>query len=571
MHARLLLLVICLIASRAFSFTNFDQCFDDIKKDNSTMSGWRDNHGHAVTDINKLTAISYKLCVDRCGTGIEAFKWTVFSQQFSNWVLPWLALLSQIPFGARNRYDNIKGAILTLGSPALATYSLTLTVLNGYWIAERYQSVKHRHKRHAVRVLSGLQQVALRISTNANLLSSLVRLPENDKFWQTLDEKLDAEASTWNVPAAASIIWVLVAYAFTIIASFEDIEGGFNSWGQAVGSAWCWLVAVVTGWLLISPKCNQKRVESAIVHANEHAFVHDESGVVRPLAPHEDHAFDVTASDDSLFTDEKASQPVYNYARFLPWTEAVEQVREELNRAVHDNSPPASAPAFDSVAFPVHNQAWPLSGTWRNRVGSEARLLLSPFPSRKKWGPAIWKRLGVATLAAVCLQWATTGAAIIVHYFTPAMGWGCRSLSYLIYGGLSTVVLGLLMLSSLLAHSASPYPAADPLGRPHSTTQQVCAVFAVGLRRVGHFLAAVNAFGFIVGCIFHFTNVYDTCYCNSTVPGLGAARAFFVFHLTHQDISGMTVAYAVGVSLSVVSAVVFIGFVSMFTDPPAPD
>jgi hypothetical protein len=83
-------------------------------------------------------------------------------------------------------------------------------------------------------------------------------------------------------------------------------------------------------------------------------------------------------------------------------------------------------------------------------------------------------------------------------------------------------------------------------------------------------LAFVNAAGFIVVCILHFSNGFDNCYCGSTVPGLGSARAYFVFELENQDISGMRVAYAIGVSLSVVSAVAFIGFVYLFVDPPLP-
>jgi hypothetical protein len=51
-------------------------------------------------------------------------------QKFSAWLLPWLALLSQLPFGATHRLDNFVSVLLAVGSPTLAAYSLTLTVLN---------------------------------------------------------------------------------------------------------------------------------------------------------------------------------------------------------------------------------------------------------------------------------------------------------------------------------------------------------------------------------------------------------------------------------------------------------
>jgi len=44
--------------------------------------------------------ITYTQCVETCGRGTGEFKWTMFSQGFGSWLLPWIALIFQLPFGA---------------------------------------------------------------------------------------------------------------------------------------------------------------------------------------------------------------------------------------------------------------------------------------------------------------------------------------------------------------------------------------------------------------------------------------------------------------------------------------
>lgn len=46
------------------------------------------------------TQFTYKQCVNTCGGGAGVFKWSMFSQDFNAWVLPWITLMFQLPFGA---------------------------------------------------------------------------------------------------------------------------------------------------------------------------------------------------------------------------------------------------------------------------------------------------------------------------------------------------------------------------------------------------------------------------------------------------------------------------------------
>ena len=86
--------------------TNFTQCLVDFRDSNATQGG-TDYHGRPVTDPKDAVALTYNACNEWCGNGREPFDWSVFSQQFTAWLLPWLALLSQLPFGAEYRLDNL--------------------------------------------------------------------------------------------------------------------------------------------------------------------------------------------------------------------------------------------------------------------------------------------------------------------------------------------------------------------------------------------------------------------------------------------------------------------------------
>jgi hypothetical protein len=99
------LVILALFASVAAS-TNFTQCLIDFRDSNATEGG-TDYSGKPVTNSSAAVALTYRACTVWCGSGQEPFNWSDFSQQFSAWLLPWLALVSQLPFGAENSLDNL--------------------------------------------------------------------------------------------------------------------------------------------------------------------------------------------------------------------------------------------------------------------------------------------------------------------------------------------------------------------------------------------------------------------------------------------------------------------------------
>jgi len=210
------------------------------------------NEGESVSDTI-ATAISYRDCVKYCpgGSGQEPFNWSVFSTQFAAWLLPWLALISQLPYGASDRLDNLMSMVLTVGSPTLAAYSLILTSLNNYHLAFNFSQITFPNAGHAVRILSGLQQLPLQIDLDDGLLASLVVLPKNDTWWAAMDAIVGHE-NAWTISALAGIVWVVVAYALTVVDSFtglaekESLDSQLErhsgtSDGPGVGSMWLWV------------------------------------------------------------------------------------------------------------------------------------------------------------------------------------------------------------------------------------------------------------------------------------------------------------------------------------------
>ncbi|KAJ7459931.1 hypothetical protein FB451DRAFT_1272047 [Mycena latifolia] len=560
-----LIFIAALIASASASI-DFAQCFADIHNGlhGSNVTGGTDNRGTPVPDITKATAITYDFCVSTCGSGGGAFSWSAFSQQFSAWLLPWLALFSQFPFGSRYRWDNLMSVILALGSPCLAAYSLSLTVLNAKWVARRFANIGYPNGQHAVHILSSLQQIPLRVTKEDGLLASLVVLPENDPWWKELMDQLDyADIHTWTIAGVTSIAWVVIAYALTIVDAFSTISTDPNSNGQGlsgVGSLWLWMLPVTIGYLQLSPRCDAERVAKALKRANDHSYVVGPNGAVNADMVSDMRALSSHPYRESHHRDQEATAPIYNYARFLPFIQVVEEFASAF-RYANENA---------RKRVPVNSDApWERGDSKKihpaNRRGSAAQVeayCSASHPVRRShWGPDVFSRFAIASFAALALQWSTTGASVLIVYFTPTVGLGCRSVAYLLYGAVATVIWALLVASSILAHYAAAHP-----GFP-DRSQRAAAQGAVLLRRLAKLLATCNAAGIIAAFLLQFGNFFDRCYCNSDVLGLGK-RAHNVMVLEGTDIAAMKAAWIGGVVLAVVPSGLFLVFINLFIDQP---
>ena len=96
----LLLSFTSLVAAAA----NFTRCLE-IFKENPNATGGVDAHGHDVSPADAV-GLKYETCTQLCGDTAESFSWRQFAQLFASWLLPWLALISQLPFGSTNYIDD---------------------------------------------------------------------------------------------------------------------------------------------------------------------------------------------------------------------------------------------------------------------------------------------------------------------------------------------------------------------------------------------------------------------------------------------------------------------------------
>jgi hypothetical protein len=267
-----------------------------------------------------------------------------------------------------------------------------------------------------------LQQAPLKVENKDGILASLIILPHNDEWWQELLVWLDY-AHAWSLSATVSIAWVVIAYVFTVIDSFtEDIMQTIPSNGQGIGSIWFWLLPLVVGWLQVSPKCDRSRLREAINRANNIAWVAAPYG--SPILSEykaislqwtEEHNLDVHA-------DEQCTAPLYNYARFFTWTQAVEEIAT-IFRAITERSHEHES-VDPGIQWLPTNKIQPANRTGTHeQVSRYSSPINAPLStSCDGWGSDVISRIVVASILALVLSWGTTGAAMVVGWFTYTYG-----------------------------------------------------------------------------------------------------------------------------------------------------
>jgi hypothetical protein len=330
-----LLIVVCCMVPSTFA-TDFEQCFIDIRA-NQTQTGGVDSDGNSVANITEAVGITYARCIESCSPAPEDFDFPTFSRMFTAWLLPWFALVSQLPFnGSNSKEDDILSVVLAVGSPTLAGYSLALTASNTRWLHKRIMEIQRNPDNvleRVERVLNYFQTMRLEIQQeHLRTVIAAHREPpalntvrQGGTWWKDVEDGL-SYAPQGVISAATALGWVFVAYVFTVIDAFtslQDVEDTYGlgpgispngiSDGQGVGSIWLWLLAVVIGWLIIAPKYQSDLNDKAVATANEN-FGHS------PITP--------ATTISVMHAAEIPSAPIFNYARLRTWTTDVETVLE---------------------------------------------------------------------------------------------------------------------------------------------------------------------------------------------------------------------------------------------------
>jgi hypothetical protein len=181
-------------------------------------------------------------------------------------LLPWFALTAQLPYQTDSRINDIWSFCLAVGSPALVSYSLCLTLLNRSWINKRFDQLKEeyfndghnidkffenkdeisKYKSHvdgAQALLQDGQQIPLRLSQENGWLSSLIALPENKAWWQSLHEILNLNRRHFTFSIIAQVLLALTSWVLTYVSAWTSKSGSASiALSFSGASLWLWLV-----------------------------------------------------------------------------------------------------------------------------------------------------------------------------------------------------------------------------------------------------------------------------------------------------------------------------------------
>lgn len=142
-------------------------------------------------------------------------------------------------------------------------------------------------------------------------------------------------------------------------------------------------------------------------------------------------------------------------------------------------------------------------------------------------------------------------------------GMGCRSLSYLIYGAVSTVIWMMLLISSILAHYSKGQS-------KQSMFVRVPLALSVCLRRMGKLLAIANSVWVILTCVLQYSDFYDTCFCNSSMISRGQAAYITIIETSARAFLAKVAWYG-ALSLSLGSAGAFVILIFLLLDTISAD
>ena len=446
---------------------------------------------------------------------VQDFQFQKFAGAFVNYLLPWLGLIAQLPSETETKYDGFISLCMAVGSPALITYSLMLTIRNRAFVREKFDGLR-RHIRDVQRmystfgqrldaiqyVLEEAQQVPLRVSQEQGWFSSLTVAARNEPWWENLERKLKDTRRGRTLSLAFQMSVAILAWLLTIISAFVSSLGDIATALQiAAGNIWVWMVSelpqslsnmltrlqipVILGWIRVGTQQLPKSIDKAL--ETENAFLalgppnvpnsteesmytesRNQRGLIvadkrdsgltpqtsrTPRLPREEHQG--TSHFFNIRGDEKRRGPVFNYARTFTYCHLVGTVTQALQTTIDNICDRKTCSGEHEFQEQGHR-----TGLLGNGACTEAYCGLDrpdreiyAYPEWSEIPSAIWIGMGFSAVLALILQWGTTGAAIIIAYLTPTKGIGCRSGAYLLYGINATVVWLLLAMSSLFSHS----------------------------------------------------------------------------------------------------------------------
>ena len=235
--------------------------------------------GKPISSLSQAQGVSYEWCAENCGSSdnYNDYNWNYFSQGLLSWLVPWLALTAQLPFGTRSKALNLWALCLAVGSPSLSAYSLALTLLNSRSINETFQKLKaankHQHGSHKMKMIKAArtfliesQSVPIQIYNGVRReFAQLVVLPENIVWWSNLRKEIlkSKKEPTFSLYAQIGSVCIsqIIAIINYLVSGAISTDVGI---GLAINSLWIWELPVVLGWAYTGTQEHAESITAAL-------------------------------------------------------------------------------------------------------------------------------------------------------------------------------------------------------------------------------------------------------------------------------------------------------------------
>ena len=189
-----------------------------------------------------------------------------------------LSLSSPVPSLTQTHFHTASVA-MSVGSPALAAYSLMFTSLNARSVYRRARRIDHKSKVAVARALIPLQQIPLKLTNDERLLAFI---PINNQWSREIIDRLDRRRGARQIATGAPIAWASLVFLLTLVDSFassDDFSAG-GSKDISLDTLWLWSPCLVIGWLWV-PTFTGGELRS-VIHRRNQPVVGQTSKGLRP-------------------------------------------------------------------------------------------------------------------------------------------------------------------------------------------------------------------------------------------------------------------------------------------------
>lgn len=269
--------------SRSFNNSLCASLALQVYSDSPNSTFLYDQAGRPTANLMDAWGISYYSCIALCGArdNTETWDWDFLSQDISSWLLPWLALSAQLPFETKDKTTDFAALLFTLGSPALAAYSLACTLLNARRVNHTFRQLSEesyclhrplqtRAIKAARAILIEMQHVSIQVYNGRHReISQLVVHPENWAWWCSLRQKLLISKRRWTYSLYAQVGFVCVSQLLAILNFFVAKSSRSSvGIGLAINSLWLWMIPIVLGWVYVGTQRSAASIKVALKGAN---------------------------------------------------------------------------------------------------------------------------------------------------------------------------------------------------------------------------------------------------------------------------------------------------------------